>query len=260
MSGGFAIATSRRLLSTAVEMQPLEAPDAGRARMAVAVVASALVHIAVIVAVLALVRPHEERTSPIVLPVSLVVVPGGGGGSGGSAEAPAPPAPAAAPEPAPVPAEVAQPKPVPAPVARPKPLAKPKPSAKPADATADTATPSPSAPGAAGAEASGGAGAGGRGGTGFSAASPGYGVNPLPPYPIAARQLGLTGEVLLRVFVAANGQPTNVVVLKSSGHAMLDDSAVETVRTRWRFIPATRNGVPVDDTVQVPIRFRQTDR
>jgi TonB family protein len=39
---------------------------------------------------------------------------------------------------------------------------------------------------------------------------------------------------------------------------MLDASAVETVRSRWRFVPATRNGVPVDDTVQVPIRFRQT--
>jgi len=63
--------------------------------------------------------------------------------------------------------------------------------------------------------------------------------------------------VLLRVFVAADGRPTNVVVLKSSGVDMLDASA-------WRpfgplaLRPRTRNGIPVDDTVQVPIRFRQT--
>jgi protein TonB len=74
---------------------------------------------------------------------------------------------------------------------------------------------------------------------------------------MAARRLGLEGEVLLRVFVAADGRPTDVVVLRSSGHAILDAAAVETVRNRWRFIPAMRNGVPVDDTVQVPIRFRQ---
>jgi protein TonB len=47
-------------------------------------------------------------------------------------------------------------------------------------------------------------------------------------------------------------------VLKSSGYDMLDQSALETVRARWRFIPARRDGVPVADTVQVPIRFRRS--
>ncbi|HXJ36396.1 MAG TPA: TonB family protein [Candidatus Eisenbacteria bacterium] len=262
MSDGFAIASNRRLLSSPVEMQPPEPPAGRRARMAVAFGASALAHVAVIVVAVALLRSQEIRTPPLVIPISLVSGSGGGGG-GGAREVPPSPPPAAAPEPTSVPAEVPQPKPVPSPVARPKPLAKPRPAAKPAESTADTASPSIGAPAAGGtgsATTPGGGGTGTGGGTGFNAASPGYGVNPLPPYPVAARQLGLTGEVLLRVFVAANGQPTNVLVLKSSGHAMLDDSAVETVRTRWRFIPATRNGVPVDDTVQVPIRFRQTDR
>jgi protein TonB len=49
-----------------------------------------------------------------------------------------------------------------------------------------------------------------------------------------------------------------VVVLESSGHAVLDASALDTVRTRWRFVPARRDGIPVEDSVQVPIRFRQT--
>jgi protein TonB len=70
--------------------------------------------------------------------------------------------------------------------------------------------------------------------------------------------MGVEGTVVLRVVVAADGTPTSVVVLQSSGSEILDTSALETVRTRWRFVPARRNGIPVEDSVQVPIRFRQT--
>jgi protein TonB len=111
--------------------------------------------------------------------------------------------------------------------------------------------------GAVPAPSGGGTGAGGGGGAGFSAASAAYGVNPQPPYPTIARRLKLEGTVLLRVFVAADGSPKRVDVLQSSGHESLDSSAVDTVRTRWRFLPARRNGIPVEDSVQVPIRFRQ---
>lgn len=225
--------------------------------MAVAVTASAALHAVAIGIGLAVVGPALVRkTPPAAFPVSLVYGPGGGGNGGTPDEAPGPSPP---PEPAPPP-EVAAPAPVPAPVAHPKKSAKPKPAPPPAAASVASRTPTDAASGAPGGVSGGsgrGGGEGGTGGGGFSGASPGYGVNPLPPYPIAARRLGLEGEVLLRVFVAADGRPTNVVVLKSSGHAMLDESAVETVRTRWRFVPATRGGVPVDDTVQVPIRFRQ---
>jgi protein TonB len=75
---------------------------------------------------------------------------------------------------------------------------------------------------------------------------------------MAARRLRLEGTVVLRVVVAADGRPTSVSVLQSSGHEVLDTSALETVRTRWRFVPARRNGIAIEDSVQVPIRFRQT--
>jgi protein TonB len=75
---------------------------------------------------------------------------------------------------------------------------------------------------------------------------------------MAARRMGIEGTVVLRVVVAPDGSPTSVVVLQSSGSDILDASALETVRTRWRFVPARRNGMPVEDSVQVPIRFRQT--
>jgi protein TonB len=62
--------------------------------------------------------------------------------------------------------------------------------------------------------------------------------------------------VLLEVVVRPDGRAARVSVRESSGYPMLDTSAASTVRTRWRFIPARRGGVPVESTVTVPIRFR----
>ena len=41
----------------------------------------------------------------------------------------------------------------------------------------------------------------------------------------------------------------------SSGSPLLDDSAVETVRSKWRFMPARRGNAPIDSRVTFPIRF-----
>jgi protein TonB len=112
----------------------------------------------------------------------------------------------------------------------------------------------PAGGGAVGAGASGGGD--GSGGDGSGGARPAYGSNPRPPYPLAARRLGLEGRVLLEVVVRPDGRPGTVRVRESSGHDLLDGSAVQTVRERWRFLPARRGGVPVESTVTVPIRFR----
>jgi protein TonB len=55
-----------------------------------------------------------------------------------------------------------------------------------------------------------------------------------PRYPAAARRRGQEGTVLLTVSVAADGSVSEVLVARSSGHAVLDDEAVRTVR-QWRF-------------------------
>jgi protein TonB len=99
-----------------------------------------------------------------------------------------------------------------------------------------------------------GDGSGGDGSDGL--ARPAYGSNPKPPYPLAAKRLGVEGVVLLDVLVRADGSPAEVHVRTSSGSSLLDDSAVETVRSRWRFIPGRRGNAPVESRVQVPIRFR----
>jgi protein TonB len=99
----------------------------------------------------------------------------------------------------------------------------------------------------------------GDGTSGTALDPPGYALgsdaNPLPRYPLAARFDGAEGRVMLRVRVDARGQVETVDVTTSSGHAILDRAAIDTVR-RWRFAPARRDGLPVPAEINVPIQFR----
>jgi TonB family protein len=84
---------------------------------------------------------------------------------------------------------------------------------------------------------------------------PRYGENPKPLYPPEARRNGYHGEVLLKVEVLSNGQVGKIEVKKSSGHKVLDRSALNTVR-KWKFIPARKGETPVSLWVNIPIRFQ----
>jgi len=70
-----------------------------------------------------------------------------------------------------------------------------------------------------------------------------------------ARRLGAQGIVILRVQVRGDGSVAAVELARSSGFAVLDDSAARTVRESWRFLPARIDGSPVTSWVEVPIRF-----
>lgn len=85
-------------------------------------------------------------------------------------------------------------------------------------------------------------------------ARPLYEKNPPPLYPRLAKRLGQQGVVRLEVFVSASGTAEEVKVAIGSGHEMLDEAALETVRG-WRFAPGQRNGQPVGMWVRVPVRF-----
>jgi protein TonB len=69
----------------------------------------------------------------------------------------------------------------------------------------------------------------------------------------------MEGVTLVDVLVGADGRPAEVHVRQSSGFALLDESAVKTVRERWRFVPAREGGTTVASRVTVPIRFRLSD-
>lgn len=82
-----------------------------------------------------------------------------------------------------------------------------------------------------------------------------YAHNPKPDYPAIARSRGWQGKVLLRVKVSAQGLSEAVSVEQSSGHDILDESAMQAVQ-KWRFIPAKRGETPVASSVIVPIDFK----
>jgi periplasmic protein TonB len=86
----------------------------------------------------------------------------------------------------------------------------------------------------------------------------GYLNNPKPHYPGIARSRHWEGLVLLRVYVTAEGRCGNLNVARSSGHDVLDESAVEAVRT-WRFVPGKRGDTPIASWVTVPIEFSLRD-
>jgi protein TonB len=108
--------------------------------------------------------------------------------------------------------------------------------------------------------ADGGSGGGGWGdGSGSGSADVEYAQNPVPIYPIEARRRAQQGTVLLRIEVGVDGSVERVEIAQSSGFDSLDRSAVETVRRRWRFVPAERAGIAIESWCQVPIRFALTE-
>ena len=82
--------------------------------------------------------------------------------------------------------------------------------------------------------------------------------NPRPPYPMVARRMGYNGKVILNVEVLAEGKAGQVLLHKSSGYDILDNAALQTVKT-WKFSPAKRLGQPVTQWFLVPIKFSLED-
>ncbi len=98
---------------------------------------------------------------------------------------------------------------------------------------------------------------GGAGGdpNSVSVAHADYASNPPPYYPAIARRRAQQGTVTVRVLVGADGSVERAEIADSSGFDSLDDAALETVRSRWRFVPARHGAVAVESWVLVPIRF-----
>jgi len=82
--------------------------------------------------------------------------------------------------------------------------------------------------------------------------------NPRPPYPMVARRMGYHGKVVLNVEVLAEGRAGQVQLYASSGHDILDNAALQTVKG-WRFTPARRFGQAVTEWFLVPINFSLED-
>jgi periplasmic protein TonB len=93
-----------------------------------------------------------------------------------------------------------------------------------------------------------------------TAGSSGYGIPrcercPFPNYTSEAEQSHVSGVVVLRIVVTANGVVKNVRLVKGMGYG-LDEKAMETTST-WRLRPALGpDGKPVAITAVVEVTFR----
>lgn len=73
-----------------------------------------------------------------------------------------------------------------------------------------------------------------------------------PRYPELARQIRVSGVVILEAVIDARGSVESVRVLRSI--ALLDQAAIDAVR-EWRFTPARLNGEPIPVVMTVTVAF-----
>lgn len=89
---------------------------------------------------------------------------------------------------------------------------------------------------------------------GIRKAVPRYRENPPPRYPSLAKRRGYEGTVILDVLVTPAGRATDLKIEQSSGHSVLDASAMTAVQD-WVFEPARLGDHPVAMRVSIPVMF-----
>jgi len=81
-----------------------------------------------------------------------------------------------------------------------------------------------------------------------------------PSYPAKDIREGNEGTVDLEVYVLPTGRIGDVRVLKTTGSATLDQSAVEEAKRRWKLMPATRDGEPYAQWYKLRVTFNLKNR
>ncbi len=76
-----------------------------------------------------------------------------------------------------------------------------------------------------------------------------------PEFPAEALDKGISGVVTVRYTVDAEGKTQNVRVESSEPPGIFDKAAMSAVR-RWRYEPATLDGVPTEVELRIAIRFK----
>ena len=76
----------------------------------------------------------------------------------------------------------------------------------------------------------------------------------MPDYPIKAVEKGLSGLVVVRVYILKNGRVGQANVQNSSGYEILDRSALSAV-SQWVFSPASVNKESSEAWFEVPVKF-----
>lgn len=74
-------------------------------------------------------------------------------------------------------------------------------------------------------------------------------------YPEAARSLGATGKVVVRVMVGTDGKVKSAIVISSFGNPACEEAALAAAR-QWEFDPAKKDGVPFEQNMAIPFTFK----
>jgi protein TonB len=80
-------------------------------------------------------------------------------------------------------------------------------------------------------------------------------MQPLPLYTEEARKARAEGIVVIQAIIRKDGTVDSFRVLRGLGYG-LDESAINTIATKWRFKPGTYNGAPVDVQANIEVSFR----
>jgi len=82
-----------------------------------------------------------------------------------------------------------------------------------------------------------------------------FSARPTPiEYPHSAKKRNLEGRVLVEVWLDAQGAQTKQLIVRSSGHHILDNAALQTIR-QWQFSRHQAAGQSIAHRVHVPINF-----
>jgi len=81
-----------------------------------------------------------------------------------------------------------------------------------------------------------------------------------PPYPPSDVRAGNTGTAEIEVYVLPNGRVGDARIVKSTGFASMDQSALNEAKRKWRLTPATKDGVPFAQWHRLRVTFRLNEQ
>jgi len=87
---------------------------------------------------------------------------------------------------------------------------------------------------------------------------PRYRTDFQPDYPAFERNIGRDGVVVVRVLVGSNGRVSAIEPVRSTSDAFFEATRKRAL-SKWRFRPATRDGVAVESWRQMTVRFTMQD-
>ncbi|MCX5749634.1 MAG: energy transducer TonB [Candidatus Saganbacteria bacterium] len=77
----------------------------------------------------------------------------------------------------------------------------------------------------------------------------------IPDYPVKAIEGGMQGTAVVKIFILKNGRVGDAVLEQTSGHEILDRSAIAGV-SQWRFEPAVSQKEAIEAWFKIPVKFQ----